>query len=917
MSLSSGDRFDRYLIEELLGEGGMARVYRAHDPRLNRRVALKVLRLDSSLEPESTADASSRVLREARAAAALDHPNAVSVFDVGEADGQLFIAMELVVGKSLRAFVNDVTVSWETKLRWMIDAGRALGAAHDRGLVHRDVKPENVMVRSDGVVKVLDFGIAKRLRVDIHPMATPEDARSQSITQSMQGTIVGTPWYLSPEQLRGEPVDGRTDQFAWGVTTYELLTGRLPWPKGVDGFQLVLAILNRAPERPSKLLPVLPSIVEAVILKALAKAPSERFDAMESAAAALEGISISSRRSWAAIQMAAAAKTDPAPPMDTPQPPLHLPEISVPVIPVTDEPTTLPSKRPPRATHRGPLAIAIVGVGVAAAVAIYAARGGPQRVTAVEVAPSAAPTSSAMAITDLPPPRSSVPEALAAYRSFQRSFRDADWNAAMTALGTATERDPTLAAGHLRLAFMRSLESVDEGLVRTTFMQAVRNRSTLDERDEALLEALAPYLQSDPSDPLESIRRLENLHSRRPLDAEIAYLLGSVRYDRGELPAALDAFDSAIRVDPDFALAWSSKGGCLSYMGRFDDAHAALEEALRRSRTATEPLWYLSELYEQQGQCDAEESRVRTWLSRDPDDWYAYDYLARALAGQGKPTDTVRAALEQKWARLGPSRRAKLEPVDRALLALTTGDFIEAELRLKDGEQALAGEPGAQAHALAHALLARIAEETGKPERARTVAEAYLARKDAWAPSHRVDNVSIFLDPIPEMLGVLARTGGVSAAQLEERRGSWLTAWRAKTSAAYLGDLWIAAWAAPASTREQGAAAIAALPSFGRVPPFVPNMPAQALAGHAYLLADRLDDAVPALRQGTATCTVLFDPFGNTRGWLDLGSALEAKGERAGACDAYRVVVDRWGHARPRSVTAEHARARTAALGCH
>jgi len=228
MSLSPGDRFDRYLVEELLGEGGMAQVYRAYDPRLNRRVALKVLRLDSSREPESTADASSRVLREARAAAALDHPNAVSVFDVGEADGQLFISMELVVGKSLRAYVNDVTVRWETKVRWMVDAARALGAAHDRGLVHRDVKPENVMVRNDGVVKVLDFGIAKRIRVDLHPTATLEDQRTQSITQSMQGTIVGTPWYLSPEQLRGEPVDGRADQFAWGVTAYELPRGSCP-----------------------------------------------------------------------------------------------------------------------------------------------------------------------------------------------------------------------------------------------------------------------------------------------------------------------------------------------------------------------------------------------------------------------------------------------------------------------------------------------------------------------------------------------------------------------------------------------------------------------------------------------------------------------------------------------------------------
>jgi serine/threonine-protein kinase len=265
---------------------------------------------------------------------------------------------------------------------------------------------------------------------------------------------------------------------------------------------------------------------------------------------------------------------------------------------------------------------------------------------------------------------------------------------------------------------------------------------------------------------------------------------------------------------------------------------------------------------------------------------------------------------------VGQAHRAKVEPLDRALLALTAGDFSEAEQRLGEAELALAAEAGAQAHASTLALLARTAEETGKPERARAVAEAYLARKDAWAPSHRVDNVSIFLDPIPEMLAIEARTGGLSPARLEEQRRSWLEAWRAKTSAAYVGDLWIAAWAAPASTREQGLAAVEALAAFGGVPPFVPNMPTGSLAGHAFLLASRLDDALPALRLGATTCTVLFDPFGNTRGWLDLGSALEARGDRAGACDAYRVVVDRWGHAKPRSTTAERARARKAALGC-
>jgi serine/threonine protein kinase/tetratricopeptide (TPR) repeat protein len=911
MELSRGDKFDRYVIEELLGEGGMARVYRAHDPRLHRRVALKVLRLDSSFDPGGTQDALARVMREARAAAALDHPNAVSVFDVGEADGQLFIAMELVVGKSLRAYVSDPGVRWETKIRWMVEAARALGAAHDRGLVHRDVKPENVMVRTDGVVKVLDFGIAKRLRVDVSSPGALDESR----TGSMQGGIVGTPMYLPPEHLRGEPVDGRGDQWAWGVMTYELLTGILPWPKGVGGFQLVLAILDKMPDPPSRYVGSLPSIVDATIMKTLSKSPAQRFEAMEFVVNALEGFTTSSRRSWAEIDLGATTKTDPAPPLDPT--PVHTPAVITPPLPAlsTGEATTLSSPKG-RRLRWPPLAALAVAL-AAAGLLLYGRITRPDVLSASATpgAPAAPTSARGTLLTELPA-GTHPPEALAAYRSFQQNLRDADWKAAIDALSTAVERDPSFGAGQLRLAFMRSLESVDEGQVRSTFMLAVRNRSTLDERDAALLDALAPYLQNDPSDPAECERRMAELRGRWPLDAEVAYMLGSVCYDRGELSCALEAFDGALGIDPGFALAASSRGGCLAYAGRADEARAALESATRLSPGATEPLWYLVELDEQQGRCADEEAHVRTWLSRDPSDWFGYDYLARALAAEGKPASTVLTAFEQKWVRLAPDHRAKIEPMDRAYLDVATGDFADAEQRIQELQRKLATESGAQAHAESQALLVRLAEESGQPARARAVAEEFLARKDAWAPSHRVDEVSIFLDAVPVMLGVLARVGGLTPAGLEQRRADWLGAWRTKTGASFQGDLWIAGWADPATTPQEARAALDALPSFGGVPPFIPNRAAQAVLGRVDLLADRLDEAVEALRRGTATCTRLLDATTSTRGWLDLGMALERRGDRAGACDAYRTVLDRWGHARPRSVTADRARQRATALGC-
>ena len=176
---NEGETFDRYRIEAVLGEGGMGVVYRAFDPRLNRRVALKVVRAQRSDDDlETSTGATARLLREARLAASLDHPNAVAIFDLGAVNGEAFIAMELVSGRPLREWIGDASVPLATRLRWVFDVARVLAAAHKAGLVHRDVKPENVMIRDDGDVKVLDFGIARRITPD--PLGTDTDGGAPS-----------------------------------------------------------------------------------------------------------------------------------------------------------------------------------------------------------------------------------------------------------------------------------------------------------------------------------------------------------------------------------------------------------------------------------------------------------------------------------------------------------------------------------------------------------------------------------------------------------------------------------------------------------------------------------------------------------------------------------------------------------------
>jgi serine/threonine-protein kinase len=284
--LQPGDTVDRYVVEAVIGEGGMGRVYRALDPRIGRRVALKVLLAGDG--PVSDV-AKSRMLREARAAGGFSHPNVVAIHDVGESTTGPFIAMEYVIGSSVRDLLRDGSITWKTKLGWLVDVARGLAAAHRKGLVHRDIKPENVMVTEDGVVKILDFGIARRTEADAEVSAFGRTEENVLPTLTVEGQVIGTPQYMAPEQLRGEPVDGRCDQFAWGVMAWEVLTGRMPWGTATNPAVLVTSVLSAELPRVSDLLPEIPARASDAVAKATSKSRDARFATMDQLVAALEG----------------------------------------------------------------------------------------------------------------------------------------------------------------------------------------------------------------------------------------------------------------------------------------------------------------------------------------------------------------------------------------------------------------------------------------------------------------------------------------------------------------------------------------------------------------------------------------------------------------------------------------------------
>ena len=269
MPLSLGEKLGHYEIVAPLGAGGMGEVYRARDNRLKREVALKVLPAEVSRDHERR----QRFEQEARAVAALNHPNIVAIYDVGEDNGVLFLVTELVEGRNLKG-----PMPLDAVLKCAGQIADALRAAHDRGIVHRDLKPGNIMLRADGVVKLLDFGLAKTLPGP----SLSEDASvlsAETIGMTQGGVVMGTAPYMSPEQAQGLYIDKRTDIWAFGAVLYELLTGRRPF-QGSTFSETLASILKEEPEWER-----VPAAAQRLLRKCLVKDPARRLrdigDAME------------------------------------------------------------------------------------------------------------------------------------------------------------------------------------------------------------------------------------------------------------------------------------------------------------------------------------------------------------------------------------------------------------------------------------------------------------------------------------------------------------------------------------------------------------------------------------------------------------------------------------------------------------
>jgi len=866
MRLAPGDSFDRYVIESLLGEGGTGEVYGAQDTRLRRKVALKVLRDLGEGDPEAWDRQVALMLREARAAAALNHPGIVAIFDVGEHQGIPYIAMEVALGKPLRELIG-AGVPLAERLRILLEVADALAAAHRAGLVHRDVKPENVVVRDDGSVKVLDFGIARPTRVSAVPGSTQED-RISSLTGD--DLFEGTPAYMSPERVRGEDIDARADQFAWGVVAFELLAGKLPFRGERGAATLLSSILSDTPPP----LEGVPEGVNALVQRTLAKEPDERFASMDDVVSEFSVL---------------------------------VPEEAPPVVeePRESARSRVREARLVPAIVVSVLLVAVVGV----ALSLYVRRRPPplrtERLTAKVLFK---PTP----ITSLPDPPSQSREAIAAYREGLAALRRANWEAARVAYERAASLDPSLGAAHLHLAVTLFWQRRDGA--REALRKAILHRGTLSERDWALLDIHEPLIQREPPDRVEALIRLVIASARWPGDVELLNLYQFFK-DIITPEHMLDRQERCVAMDPEHADCWQGKARALVRLGRTADALAAVDRCIAMAPGSQDCLYERLVINKIDGDCRSLERHARAWLAEASHSAFAYDEFAIALYGQGRPPDEVRTAVDQavsSWKREGIQVEPQLLLVR---FAIVMGDLAGAEKILRELQAGIKDVPEEAAHASVSARLVELLEETGREQEAAEEANAFFMHRSVlltpWLYSAWGDETMLFWR-------AELQAGRLSRREYENERERFLERWSSplfqKRAAA-----WFMGYAMPALTREDAQEALEVAPNLGADDDHGSFGSEKALAawlhGKTRVLYGDAAGALADLVVATSDCNALGEPMRHTRAQLFLGMAREATGDRKKACEAYAVVIERWGK-NPMSRTAREAAKRASALGC-
>ncbi|MEP7122851.1 MAG: protein kinase [Byssovorax sp.] len=936
--LRAGEVFGgAYRVVRRINAGGMGAIYEVVHLGTRRRRALKVLLPALVADPVQR----ERFEREATVTAEVRSEHLVEVFDAGidATTGMPFLVMELLDGEDLGQIVaRRGPLDAAEVVDLLAQVARALDKTHAAGIVHRDIKPSNVFLsrRDDGSswVKVLDFGIAKMelLGADGATNTSP----------------LGTPVYMAPEQVRSNRrVGPSADRYALAHLAYRLLVGVAYWDderRDAASLMSLLTTISRGPREPATARAArrevtLPAAFDAWFIKAAAHRPENRYpDAAtmivdlaaalgEAAPPSLRGRAVSEAPRGPASSSEPPAAPEATPPprsqsarsasvpspatlsspgstgfvhRETPTGPVGL---APPTDPAPSSAVEGPSRRPWR---RGLVAVGVVLVGLAG---LRAARG---RATSTDATASHAGAAAPTALTDLPTPSSTSAAAIAAYRSGLQEARDG--TVLLASLERALELDPTLAEAHLQLA-ARGIYDVDQR-ARSHFREAQLRRTALSPRDRSLLETIEPIVAREPSDWAEASRRAARATERYPGDAQLWMVRGYLAH--GDANSLVHEYTTrALALDPGYGDALGNDGEALAYLGRFDEAAARLDACAEASDSAYSGCSFLQlEIDAQKGSCAMFETRARRVIAGGVQLDDAYDYLARALASRGAPIGAVREALRVGARFASPELRRSTELSGAVRVALLEGDFEAAERETRALIALVEPTKREDDHGVPVHWLAQALAESGRGEEAGQAALTFLDRATAWEPDPRAEDYAMARDRTPQLLAIARDGGQLGRAEAAIRRDAWLHRWSARALPNFRSFLWMHAFPGLAGTRDEALEALAVEPGYNALPAFRPKTLAVADVGHALLLAGRTAEAIPRLEEATRSCRALEHPVLHTRAHDWLGTAREAIGDRAGACAAYQVVLDRWGAARPRSITADHARERSRALGC-
>jgi serine/threonine protein kinase len=648
-----GQSLAHFRIVDKLGEGGMGVVYKATDEKLRRTVALKVL-------PEALArdeDRRRRFLREARAAAAVSHPNIAAVHDVGEAHGRIFIAMELLEGETLRERLGGGAMAVPGALNIAVQIARGLAKAHQANVVHRDLKPENVIVGENDHVKLLDFGLAKLREVEVATPSALEEAETET-NLTREGKLLGTPGYMSPEQARGQEVDARTDVFAFGVVLYEMVTGERPFT-GETTQDVLTAVMRDTPKRASELNPLVPPEMDRLTQRCLEKLRDARYANGQELLDALIAVLPEPRALHASSER---KPSSPTVSLLTPGTAVAGQGTSSPSLSRGVQP---PGRRTPRVLLAALALLALLGVaGLRGATrARPAAPASAATGSAVESASPSGPASPEMRGGSLP---SSDREAQRLFDEAMRSFHDGTGQA-VPLLEAAVRADTNFAAAYLRLWWLvksaQTLwpgEHVDEYHRRVLALQ-----SQLSPRDRAFLECaeepdlrrknamLDAYLARCPDDDLAWVARLDGTLATDQRAASAAPTLAPV----------LATYARNLQV-----IDW-----------RDDEAAVVITRCLELSPESTDCLSARVKNRNTRGDCAAGETDVRRWLQLQPDSRTAPAQLAGFLAERVAPVSALREALGAD-----PFSYGEMDEIREALISMYEGDLAEVERVAKE-----------------------------------------------------------------------------------------------------------------------------------------------------------------------------------------------------------------------------------------